>query len=74
VRVEPEGILGTLTSVVLCMLGVQAGKTVLLYKDHSRDILLRLVAWGIALVRIGWPIGRGREGAGWEGGWRKTLS
>ena len=61
-RVEPEGVLGTLTSVVLCILGVQAGKIVLLYKDSSRDVLLRLMAWGITLVRIATPTegGKGR--------------
>ena len=51
VRCEPEGVLGTLTSVVLCILGVQAGKIVLYYKDNHRDILIRLSTWGMALVR-----------------------
>ncbi len=51
-RYEPEGILGTLTSIVLCILGVQAGKIVLYFKDNHRDILIRLVAWGMTLVRM----------------------
>ena len=50
VRFDPEGILGTLNSIVLCSLGVQAGKIFLQYKGRHCDIGVRLFAWGVSLV------------------------
>ena len=49
-RFEPEGILGTLNSVVLCYLGAQAGRTLMCFKGRHTSILSRLTIWGIVLV------------------------
>ena len=42
---DPEGILGNLTSIYLCFLGVQLGRILSTYKDH-KGRLIRWVAWG----------------------------
>ena len=49
-RFEPEGILGTLNSVVLCYLGAQAGRTLLFFKGRHTSIVSRLTVWGFILV------------------------
>lgn len=56
---DPEGVLGTLNSIVLCFLGVQAGKIFIYFKGRHAAIILRLIIWGMALVR--------REGEGGGG-------
>lgn len=43
---DPEGLLGTLNSVVLCWLGVAAGKILLVHKDW-RERIKRWIMWGI---------------------------
>ncbi len=48
---DPEGILGSLNSIVLCFMGVQAGKTLLHYRGKHLSILVRFTVWGMALVR-----------------------
>ncbi|XP_036155926.1 heparan-alpha-glucosaminide N-acetyltransferase isoform X2 [Myotis myotis] len=45
VAYDPEGILGTINSIVMAFLGVQAGKILLYYKDQTKDILIRFTAW-----------------------------
>ncbi|XP_071495897.1 heparan-alpha-glucosaminide N-acetyltransferase-like [Diadema antillarum] len=46
---DPEGILGTLTSVAVCIFGLQAGK--ILHHFHTASgRLLRLVVWGMLLI------------------------
>uniref|UniRef100_A0A8D2D7J8 Heparan-alpha-glucosaminide N-acetyltransferase n=1 Tax=Sciurus vulgaris TaxID=55149 RepID=A0A8D2D7J8_SCIVU len=45
VAYDPEGILGTINSIVMAFLGVQAGKILLYYKDQTKDILIRFIAW-----------------------------
>ncbi|XP_046947471.1 heparan-alpha-glucosaminide N-acetyltransferase isoform X2 [Lynx rufus] len=59
VAYDPEGILGTINSIVMAFLGVQAGKILLYYKDQTKDILIRFTAWccflgliSIALTKI----------------------
>ncbi|XP_058525801.1 heparan-alpha-glucosaminide N-acetyltransferase isoform X1 [Ochotona princeps] len=42
---DPEGILGTINSIVMTFLGVQAGKILLYYKGKTKDILIRFTAW-----------------------------
>ncbi|XP_059100481.1 heparan-alpha-glucosaminide N-acetyltransferase [Peromyscus eremicus] len=42
---DPEGILGTINSIVMAFLGVQAGKILLYYKDQTKAVLMRLAAW-----------------------------
>jgi len=51
---EPEGILGNLTSIFLCFLGLQAGKIIVFYKDDKSRIL-RWVIWGVVfgLIALG---------------------
>ncbi|CAH6787174.1 heparan-alpha-glucosaminide N-acetyltransferase [Phodopus roborovskii] len=45
VAYDPEGILGTINSIVMAFLGVQAGKILLYYKDQTKAILMRFAAW-----------------------------
>ncbi|XP_062935888.1 heparan-alpha-glucosaminide N-acetyltransferase isoform X2 [Cynocephalus volans] len=59
VAYDPEGILGTINSIVMAFLGVQAGKILLYYKDQTKDILIRFTAWccilgliSVALTKI----------------------
>ncbi|XP_048366593.1 heparan-alpha-glucosaminide N-acetyltransferase isoform X2 [Sphaerodactylus townsendi] len=42
---DPEGILGTINSVILAFLGLQAGKILLFYKDQHQQIMLRFCVW-----------------------------
>uniref|UniRef100_A0A8C9DV99 Heparan-alpha-glucosaminide N-acetyltransferase n=1 Tax=Prolemur simus TaxID=1328070 RepID=A0A8C9DV99_PROSS len=50
VAYDPEGILGTVNSIVMGFFGVQAGKILLYYKDQTKAILIRFTAWGCILV------------------------
>ena len=43
---DPEGLLGTLTSVFLCWLGVAAGKVLLVHKDWKERVK-RWIIWAI---------------------------
>ncbi|XP_053515825.1 heparan-alpha-glucosaminide N-acetyltransferase isoform X1 [Artibeus jamaicensis] len=59
VAYDPEGILGTINSIVMAFLGVQAGKILLYYKEQTKDILIRFTAWccflgliSVALTKI----------------------
>jgi heparan-alpha-glucosaminide N-acetyltransferase len=59
VAYDPEGILGTINSIVMAFLGVQAGKILLYYKDQTKVILIRFAAWccilgliSIALTKV----------------------
>ncbi|XP_031195266.1 heparan-alpha-glucosaminide N-acetyltransferase isoform X3 [Mastomys coucha] len=45
VAYDPEGVLGTINSIVMAFLGVQAGKILLYYKDHTKSILTRFTSW-----------------------------
>ena len=45
---DPEGLIGNLTSIFICFLGVQLGRILLEFKAH-RDRLTRWVVWGIVL-------------------------
>ncbi|XP_046885478.1 heparan-alpha-glucosaminide N-acetyltransferase [Hypomesus transpacificus] len=46
---DPEGVLGTINSVVLGFLGMQAGKILLFYKKMNVSILSRFIIWAIIL-------------------------
>uniref|UniRef100_A0A2K5PIG8 Heparan-alpha-glucosaminide N-acetyltransferase catalytic domain-containing protein n=1 Tax=Cebus imitator TaxID=2715852 RepID=A0A2K5PIG8_CEBIM len=48
----PEGILGTIHSIVMAFLVVQAGKILLYYKAQTEDILVRFTAWRCILWLI----------------------
>lgn len=52
VAYDPEGILGTINSIVMAFLGVQAGRILLYYKDQTKAILLRFTAWSCFLGLI----------------------
>ena len=43
---DPEGLLGTLTSIFLCWLGVTAGRVLLVYKDW-RQRITRWLLWSL---------------------------
>ncbi|RMC13936.1 hypothetical protein DUI87_09019 [Hirundo rustica rustica] len=46
---DPEGILGTINSIVMAFLGLQAGKITLFYKDQPKQIMSRFIIWGIVM-------------------------
>ncbi|XP_042328087.1 heparan-alpha-glucosaminide N-acetyltransferase isoform X2 [Sceloporus undulatus] len=49
VAFDPEGILGTINSVIMAFLGLQAGKILLFYKDQHRQIMLRFCVWSVIM-------------------------
>ncbi|XP_029962551.1 heparan-alpha-glucosaminide N-acetyltransferase [Salarias fasciatus] len=46
---DPEGLLGTINSVVMGFLGMQAGKIFICYKGRNLHILGRLLVWAVIL-------------------------
>ena len=48
---DPEGVLGSLNSIVICFLGVQAGRIILYHQQHGSRII-RFVIWGLVLVSL----------------------
>ncbi|KAJ8411089.1 hypothetical protein AAFF_G00181240 [Aldrovandia affinis] len=46
---DPEGVLGSLSSVVMAFLGLQAGKIISHYKDLHSKIMTRFLMWGFVL-------------------------
>ncbi|XP_039995830.1 heparan-alpha-glucosaminide N-acetyltransferase isoform X2 [Xiphias gladius] len=46
---DPEGVLGTINSIVMGFLGMQAGKIIISYKGMNLHILCRFLAWAIIL-------------------------
>lgn len=60
---DPEGLLGTLNSVVLCWLGVAAGKVLLVHKDWksrvARWLLWSLVTGLVAGALSGFSLNNG---------------
>jgi len=49
---DPEGLLGLMTSIFQCYLGLQAGRTLVNFSRHG-ERLLRWVLWGAVLIGIG---------------------
>lgn len=49
---DPEGVVGCLTTIFQVMLGVQAGVTLLVYKQHLQRIT-RWLTWSVILGAIG---------------------
>ena len=49
---DPEGFLGSLNSIVIVFLGLQAGKILKLHQAKNAR-LIRLIAWGVVLSIIG---------------------
>ncbi|XP_007455521.1 PREDICTED: heparan-alpha-glucosaminide N-acetyltransferase [Lipotes vexillifer] len=64
VAYDPEGILGTINSIVMAFLGVQAGKILLYYKDQTKGILIRFAAWGCFLGFISVALTKASENEG----------
>ncbi|XP_067828430.1 heparan-alpha-glucosaminide N-acetyltransferase [Heptranchias perlo] len=46
---DPEGILGTINSIVMAFIGMQAGKIVLVYRPSNISILKRFLIWAVLL-------------------------
>ncbi|XP_062376297.1 heparan-alpha-glucosaminide N-acetyltransferase [Sardina pilchardus] len=46
---DPEGVLGTINSVVMGFMGMQAGKILLFFRPKNRNILIRFLVWAILL-------------------------
>lgn len=49
---DPEGILGTLTSIFLCFLGLQAGRIFICFQGHAGR-LIRLLVWSLITGAVG---------------------
>ncbi|KAI8521194.1 hypothetical protein Bbelb_009480 [Branchiostoma belcheri] len=61
---DPEGLLGTLTSALLCFLGLQAGKILLTYTQNGQRVG-RWLGWAVATGAIGALLCDGRQNEGW---------
>ncbi|XP_051474433.1 heparan-alpha-glucosaminide N-acetyltransferase isoform X3 [Apus apus] len=46
---DPEGILGTINTIFMAFLGLQAGKIILFYKDKHKQIMSRFFIWSIVM-------------------------
>ncbi|CAL8299720.1 unnamed protein product [Merluccius merluccius] len=46
---DPEGILGTINSVVMGFIGMQAGKIIICYRRDNVQLLSRFLAWAVVL-------------------------
>ncbi|XP_047189793.1 heparan-alpha-glucosaminide N-acetyltransferase isoform X2 [Scophthalmus maximus] len=49
---DPEGVLGSINSVLMAFLGLQAGKIILHYRDLHTSIMSRFLIWGLLLGAI----------------------
>ncbi|XP_059165341.1 heparan-alpha-glucosaminide N-acetyltransferase-like isoform X1 [Physella acuta] len=61
---DPEGLLGTLNSCVLCFLGLQAGKILFVYNDWVQRCR-RFFAWAVFLICLGTLLCKGSLNEGW---------
>ncbi|XP_033829333.1 heparan-alpha-glucosaminide N-acetyltransferase [Periophthalmus magnuspinnatus] len=46
---DPEGVLGSINSILMTYLGLQAGKIILHYRDLHTSIMSRFLIWGLFL-------------------------
>lgn len=46
---DPEGVLGSINSILMAFLGLQAGKIILHYRDLPTTIISRFLIWGLFL-------------------------
>ncbi|CAG5938865.1 unnamed protein product [Menidia menidia] len=46
---DPEGVLGSINSVLMAFFGLQAGKIILHYRETPRSIMSRFLIWGFFL-------------------------
>ncbi|XP_041640360.1 heparan-alpha-glucosaminide N-acetyltransferase [Cheilinus undulatus] len=49
---DPEGVLGSINSILMAFLGLQAGKIILHYRDVHTSIMSRFLIWGLILGAI----------------------
>ncbi|XP_071129356.1 heparan-alpha-glucosaminide N-acetyltransferase-like isoform X5 [Mytilus edulis] len=61
---DPEGLLGTLTSCVICFLGLQAGKIFMTFKNRQQRVK-RLLIWGFTLCLIAGILCKFSKNEGW---------
>ncbi|XP_028915224.1 LOW QUALITY PROTEIN: heparan-alpha-glucosaminide N-acetyltransferase-like [Ornithorhynchus anatinus] len=61
---DPEGVLGTINSVVMAFFGLQAGKIILAYRMKPLSILKRFLIWAILLGIISTVLTLGTENEG----------
>uniref|UniRef100_A0A674A2Z8 Heparan-alpha-glucosaminide N-acetyltransferase n=1 Tax=Salmo trutta TaxID=8032 RepID=A0A674A2Z8_SALTR len=47
---DPEGVLGSINSVLMAFLGLQAGKILLHYKDQHSSIMARFLIWSLGII------------------------
>ncbi len=47
---DPEGVLSSLNSIVICLLGVQAGRVLVFFRGRHIGIVVRFIMWGVLLV------------------------
>uniref|UniRef100_A0A671XNH9 Heparan-alpha-glucosaminide N-acetyltransferase n=1 Tax=Sparus aurata TaxID=8175 RepID=A0A671XNH9_SPAAU len=46
---DPEGVLGSINSILMAFLGLQAGKIILHYRDLHTSIMSRFLIWSLSL-------------------------
>ncbi|NXI35623.1 HGNAT acetyltransferase, partial [Galbula dea] len=46
---DPEGVLGTINTIVMAFLGLQAGKILLCYKEQHNQIMSRFLIWSMGM-------------------------
>ncbi|XP_076460078.1 heparan-alpha-glucosaminide N-acetyltransferase-like isoform X2 [Babylonia areolata] len=61
---DPEGLLGTLTSVFICFLGLQAGKILFIHKDWVQRTV-RFLIWAVMLGLIAGILCKFSKEDGW---------
>ncbi|XP_065909111.1 heparan-alpha-glucosaminide N-acetyltransferase-like [Dysidea avara] len=61
---EPEGGLGTLNSIALCFMGLQAGKILMFHQLHKSRIP-RMITWGLILGLVGAALSGFQKNEGW---------
>uniref|UniRef100_A0A8D0GVF2 Heparan-alpha-glucosaminide N-acetyltransferase n=1 Tax=Sphenodon punctatus TaxID=8508 RepID=A0A8D0GVF2_SPHPU len=65
VAYDPEGILGTINSIVMAFLGLQAGRILLFYKDQHKQIMLRFFIWSLVLGVVSAALTKCTKDQGW---------
>jgi len=61
---DPEGTLGCITSITLCYLGLQAGKIIIHFNDHSAR-MVRWFLWGVGTGVLGTILCYASKDGGW---------
>jgi heparan-alpha-glucosaminide N-acetyltransferase len=61
---DPEGLLGTITSCIICFLGLQAGKIIYIHSDWVKRCT-RFFIWAVLLTGLGALLCEGSLNDGW---------